>query len=126
MPINSRDKGARGERELARLLSEAGYPARRGQQFSGGCDSPDVKCDSLRALHFESKVTQRLDLYGALSQARRDAPSKIPVVAHKRNGAEWVVILPLSDFLRVFAPFIKEEDVQSTSQENTPKETERG
>ena len=43
--INSRAKGARYERELARYFEENGFPARRGQQFAGGSDSPDVVCD---------------------------------------------------------------------------------
>jgi len=35
MPINSRQKGARGEREWAAKCREEGYDCRRGQQFSG-------------------------------------------------------------------------------------------
>lgn len=48
-PINSRDKGNRGERKLAQLvnheLSRWRYDAtaERGQQRSGSPDSPDVK-----------------------------------------------------------------------------------
>lgn len=121
MGINSRAKGARGERELAQLLTEAGFSARRGQQFSGGADSPDVICPSLARLHFESKLTQRLDIYGALYQARRDAPDKIPVVAHRRNGEEWVVIIPLKEFLSTFAPFIKEDDGITQPEETDKK-----
>ena len=34
MSINSRAKGAKGERELANKLKEYGYECRRGQQFS--------------------------------------------------------------------------------------------
>lgn len=41
----SRDKGARGEREFRDLLREHGFEARRGQQFAGGNDSPDVVTD---------------------------------------------------------------------------------
>lgn len=33
--INSRQKGARGERELARRFREQGYDCRRGQQYNG-------------------------------------------------------------------------------------------
>ena len=33
--MNSRQKGARGERELANLLKEHGYNTRRGQQYCG-------------------------------------------------------------------------------------------
>lgn len=107
MPINSRQKGARGERELAHYLGDAGFPARRGQQFSGGTDSPDVICPSLSAIHIESKVTQRLNLYGAMAQAIADAGSRIPVVCHKRNGSEWLAILPLKAFLDTFGAYLK-------------------
>lgn len=33
--MNSRQKGARGERELAKKLREYGFDSRRGQQYSG-------------------------------------------------------------------------------------------
>jgi hypothetical protein len=38
--MNSRNKGKRGELEAAKFLASEGFPARRGQQFSGGADSP--------------------------------------------------------------------------------------
>ena len=39
--MNSRRKGAVGEREIAKYLREHGFTeARRGQQFKGGADSP--------------------------------------------------------------------------------------
>ena len=41
--INSKVKGRNGEAELARFLQKYGYDTHRGQQFSGGVDSPDVK-----------------------------------------------------------------------------------
>ena len=101
--INSRDKGARGERALAQLLTENGFPARRGQQFSGGADSPDVVCDSLKHLiHLECKYVEAFSLFKAMEQAKTDAaPGIIPVVAHKKNHSEWVAILPFTDFLRL-------------------------
>lgn len=41
--MNSRDKGKRGERELAAILKEYGYnEARRGQQYCGADGSADV------------------------------------------------------------------------------------
>ena len=35
MPINSKQKGAKGERELANKLKDYGYNTRRGQQYNG-------------------------------------------------------------------------------------------
>jgi len=79
--MNSRD-GARGERGLAHHLTDRGYPARRGQQFSGSPDSPDMVCDRLDGWHIECKCTEPLDLVGAMAQAVRDAAGKRPLVAH--------------------------------------------
>lgn len=97
--MNSREKGKRGEREAASFLTDEGFPARRGQQFAGSPDSPDVVCPFLKGVHFEVKRTQRTDLYGWLAQAKADAGAKLPVVLHRKNDARWVAILDARDLL---------------------------
>ena len=93
--MNSREKGKRGELELAEFLRERGVEARRGIQFKGGADSPDVVTD-LPGVHFECKRVEAGSLYTWLAQATRDAgDSRIPVVAHRRSRQDWVAILPL-------------------------------
>ena len=67
----SRDKGKRGEREIAGLLRDYGYDARRGVQYHGGADSPDVV--GLPGVHIEVKRTETLSLYPAMEQAKHDA-----------------------------------------------------
>jgi hypothetical protein len=99
--MNSRDKGKRGEREAAAFLTDEGFPARRGQQFAGGTDSPDVVCESLSGLHFEVKRCERGNPYDWVSQAQRDAGYKLPVVLHRRNDHEWLAVMPAKDFLRI-------------------------
>lgn len=101
MTINSRTKGKVGELELAAKLREHGFDdARRGVQFKGGTDSPDVV--GIPGVHMECKRVEAGNLYTWLEQAQRDAgPDSIPVVAHRRNRQEWVAILPLSDFLEL-------------------------
>lgn len=96
--MNSRDKGKRGEREFAAFLRERGVEARRGQQFSGGDDSPDVVHD-IPGVHFEVKRCESGSLYSWLAQAIGDAAGKMPIVAHRRNNKEWVAILPMADLL---------------------------
>ncbi len=93
--INSRQKGARGERELAKLLTEAGFPAERAQQYKGGQHSADVSCPELeaRGFHVEVKRTERVLLYEWLEKARIEAVGKTPVIFHKRNRGEWVAII---------------------------------
>lgn len=100
--INSRAKGCRGEREWRDMLRAEGYEARRGQQFSGGTDSPDVICGDLPNLHFEVKRTEGGNPYHWTDQATRDAgANKLPVVAHKRNGRDWLVMMPANVFFQL-------------------------
>ena len=69
--------------------------ARRGQQFAGGTDSPDVVCAELGRLHFEVKFVEALNIRSAMEQATRDAgPSKLPLVAHKTSKMPWLITLP--------------------------------
>lgn len=97
---NSRAKGASAERELANYLSERGFKARRGQQFSGGSESPDVVCPGLADFHIECKRVEAGNLYVWLEQSKRDAgKKKKPLVIHRKNQREWVVICRLDDFL---------------------------
>lgn len=102
--LRSRNRGKRGERQLAAALTAAGFPARRSAQHRGGPDSPDVLCDALPDFHFEAKFCERLSLYDALDQAHRESePGQIAVVAHRRNHAPWVAILALEDLLHILA-----------------------
>ncbi|HOX60016.1 MAG TPA: hypothetical protein P5205_21930 [Candidatus Paceibacterota bacterium] len=99
--MNSRNKGKRGERQWRDELRANGYGARRGQQFSGSPDSPDVVCDALPWIHFEVKAVERLNIEEAMDQARRDASSKVPVVAHRRNFRPWLVTMEAEPFFRL-------------------------
>ena len=98
--MNSREKGKRGERQWRDELRANGYDARRGQQFSGSPDSPDVVCDGLPWIHFEVKAVEKLNVQDAMDQARRDAGLKVPVVAHRRNFREWLVTMSAETFFR--------------------------
>ena len=97
--MNSRAKGARGERAFRDLLRAEGYEARRGQQFSGSPDSPDVVCPDLQGTHFEIKCVEKLNIEDAMIQARRDAgTTKTPIVAHKRNHCSWLITMDAETF----------------------------
>jgi hypothetical protein len=93
----SRQKGKRGEREAAAELAVVfACDARRGVQFQGGPDSPDVVLEGVN-VHVECKRTETLNVYKAIGQAKNDAPpSHVPVVWHRRNGRESVVIVETS------------------------------
>lgn len=103
MRMNPRNKGKRGELEIARILREHGYgKCRRGQQYSGTETSADVV--GIDGLHIEVKRTEKFQLYAALEQAKRDAgeSGNIPVVFHRSNNHEWVTVLRLTDFLNIY------------------------
>ena len=97
----SRDKGCRGERELANKLKEYGFDCRRGQQFCGANGDADVV--GLDGIHIEVKRTERLSLYDALAQAKSDArEGEMPIVVHRKNNCEWVVVQPLEDWIALY------------------------
>jgi len=98
---NSRNKGKRGELELANHLKKKGYNARRGQQYSGANGDADVV--GLDGIHIEVKRTERLKLWDALEQSKRDAKAyEFPIVVHRANYKEWVVVQPLDDWLALY------------------------
>jgi len=117
MGASEKLKGAKGEREFSKLSREDwGIPARRGRQYSGGDDSPDVIVD-IHSVHFEVKRTNRLRLYAALDQATADAPEgAIPVVAHRADKRKWVICLYATDVPRFATKFI---DAYEGARENT-------
>lgn len=118
MPVNSRAKGARGERLWRDVLREAGFTARRGQQFAGGGDSPDVVCDEMtETFHPEVKFVEKLNLRDAMEQAQRDATDgKIPYVAHKTKSRPWLVTIDAQDFLTLARLYLAEHAPPITTQ----------
>lgn len=90
----SRRKGKVGERECAAEFSELlGVQARRGVQFQGGPESPDVVLPGT-SLHVECKRVERLKLWDAIDQANADAPrGAVPLVWHRCNRRKSVVIV---------------------------------
>ena len=105
----SRQKGKRGEREAAAELAVVfGCEARRGVQYQGGPDSPDVVLEGV-AVHVECKRTETLNVYKALEQAKTDAPpTHVPFVWHRRNGRESVVIVETSRLMDLAREITKE------------------
>jgi len=105
MAINSRRKGAAGERELASYLREQGWQkARRTQQYAGNPEggSGDVVCDNF-PFHIEGKRCQQIKPEQWMAQAKADCPaSKIPSVFFRRNGEKkWLVILQADDVCEI-------------------------
>lgn len=111
----SRDKGKRGEREVAKILRDHGYNARRGVQYHGGPESPDVI--GLPGIHIEVKRSEICKAYDFLAQSMLDAGDDIPIVVHRQNGRPWIVIMPFDGFLDVY----KGLDMEKEKVENKKK-----
>ena len=100
MAINSKTKGAKGERELASKLREYGYNCRRGQQYNG-LEGEDVV--GLDYIHCEVKRVQALNLDEAMEQAKRDSKdNQLPAVFHRKNNKKWKVTMELGDWIKLY------------------------
>lgn len=102
MGMTSKRKGKVGEREAAAELGAVlGVAARRGVQYHGGPDSPDVVLDGV-AIHVEAKRVEALSLYPAVGQAVGDAPEgSVPIVWHRRSRCDSLVIVRTADLVRL-------------------------
>ena len=112
--INSRQKGAAGERELSheikRVLGWAGIEteSNRTAQHCGDSGDSDVLIHQLPQVFAEVKRVERLNVQEAMDKAARQAEvaGKIPVLFHRRNRQPWLVTLKL-DQLPQFAEMLE-------------------
>ena len=122
---NSREKGARGERELAGLFRDYGYEARRGQQYSGANGDADVI--GLPGIHVECKRVERLNLYDAIAQAKSDArEGEVPCVFHRRDNCKWLVTMELDDWMNMYNDTTIPDDWEDRIKAAEKKEKKNG
>lgn len=104
---NSRQKGKRGELQWRDFLISHGFTARRGQQFSGDAEAPDVICNELKdKFHPEVKHVENLNIYKAMEQAINDCKDKMPYVAHRKNRKDWLVTMMAEDWIDLIKKYI--------------------
>ena len=114
--MNSRAKGASGERELAGKLREYGYSCRRGQQYCGSNGDADVV--GLPGIHIECKRVEHLNLYDAMAQAERDRNSREkPAVFHRKNNCKWLVTMKLEDFMEIYREYEAGTEIRAGAEE---------
>ena len=109
--MNSREKGAEGERKLAGILrDEYGFSgARRGQQYSGANGDADVV--GLPGIHIECKRVEKLNLDSAMNQSTRDArDGEFPTVFHRKNRTEWKVTMYLGDWMKLYKAYLENQE----------------
>ena len=104
--MNSKRKGADGEREWAAFCRSQGYECRRTAQYCGNTgDASDVV--GLPGVHIEVKRVERLNIEDAMAQAIRDSAKSgsLPIVAHRKNHCEWLVTMRAEDWFQMYREY---------------------
>lgn len=105
--VNSKQKGARFERQLASVFREHGYSeSRRTAQYCGNTgEASDVV--GLPGIHVEAKHQEQMRLYDWIEQAKRDAKGtgNLPVVFHKKNHHEILASMPFDGFMELYREY---------------------
>ena len=96
----SKQKGKRGEREVATMLRAIFPEAKRGiQSRGGGAEIADVE---IPAFHIEVKLQAKPNIRAALRQAVAEAaPGKHPVAFTRADRDDWVVSMRGEDWLEL-------------------------
>ena len=124
MGKSSQRKGAAGERELAALLSAAGYECQRGGSFSFG-EIPDVL--GLPGIHIEVKRVEKLNIGEAMEQAiaQTEACLKATEEANKiiisQSGLD-AILAAVKDYYERIREL--ETDININVDGGTPKSTD--
>ena len=119
--MKSRDKGCRGERELASWLQERGFEeARRGQQYSGANGDADV--EGVPGIHIECKRVEKQAVNDWLEQSENDSYADsikhgervVPTVFHRQNydpkkpvKGRWKTTLYADDFIVIYRGYLE-------------------
>ncbi len=111
MTINSKAKGAKGERELVNALKEYGYTTRRSVQYNGKVTDGQPDIVGLEGIHIECKRVERLNIQEAVDQAVRDSQSvpflpDMPAVFHRKNNCGWLVTMTLDDWIELYREWV--------------------
>ena len=104
--MNSKQKGNRFEREVAKLLNKwFGCDLHRTAQTEHYHQKADIqkkwgsKVTVADDWHFEAKHYKRISVYDWIEQAQRDCrQGKIPIVIAKANNKEPIVIMTANDW----------------------------
>ena len=101
MPINSRQKGCRGEREARdQVRQHWNAPDCIRSAQAAGAYAPDLLHAGI-GVHCEVKSVARLGCEKFLQQAERDKEEdELAVVLMKQTRGEWCVMLRLKDSVR--------------------------
>ena len=96
MGKRSRTKGASAEREVVKILKEAGFETERNltQTRDGGRDLLGID-----GFAIEVKRQERLNIQSWWEQAVSQAGDDSPVLLFRRNREKWRVVIELDHFV---------------------------
>ena len=104
----AREAGTRWETEIVRALVDAGWPNAERRRLAGSEDKGDIS--GVIGVCIEAKNTNRLDLAGAMKEARREGFNAGAVVSvawlkrrGKQNAEDGYVVLDGATFMQLLA-----------------------
>lgn len=101
--INSKRKGAAGEREFAAFCRTFGYDVRRTVQYNGKELESKADVVGIPGIHAEVKRVERLNVSEAMAQAVRDSKEcETPVVFHRKNGEKWLATMRAAEWFELY------------------------
>jgi hypothetical protein len=103
-----RDKGLRGEREVAAIWREYGFDVRGLEGEGDHAISIGYRGEASGAhypvLHSEVKRQETARPWAWIAQAEAEAPAgAAPVVAFRRSRSKWYALIGLEDLARLLA-----------------------
>lgn len=91
------------------MLKADGFDTRRGVQYHGGPDSPDIV--GLPGIHVEVKRVENLNIHNAMDQSRSECGVfEMPIVAHRRNRKPWLVTMDYADWMKMYKSWLEVHD----------------
>ena len=96
MGSSQRNKGKRGEREVATIFRLKGYTTHRGWQTRSGQTECDVEGTPW---WIEVKRGKKVNIRAAMRQAKDDTDGRPPIVVWRDDREPWMVSLTLEQFL---------------------------
>lgn len=97
-PINSREKGRKGEIEFIKRHLLPYWPGCKRNLDQFGDDKRD--CVEVAGIHFQIKRTESLRVWAAIEQAETEARDHdLPVVAFRRNRSKWYCIVEADEMV---------------------------
>jgi len=97
---HSRQKGKRGEREVAHLFTDRGYQARRGDSQSRGAREADVEDTQF---WIEVKRGARCPIRRAIEQAKGDTDGRRALVFWRDDRSDWRIDMAADTFFEMLA-----------------------